>query len=222
MTWVKLALLKRPEVKSGKSKSKIRDFLIDLEEGSITYTSYFKNGVVAYDKDLEEHFLLFAPDTLYHWSMVGKKARNYLIVGTLGEGLVLINVETLERIRHRLDVPDNDVRILKVKRNKAIVNNTREIELPTEGGIIEGRTVLSMVEPEHPDWAEKKEVTDIVKVKCWVLPNGEVSQVEIVLTSGWPELDEYACEVLMKWTFDAIEGEEIQSGIVTFSFGFEK
>jgi len=145
--------------------------------------------------------------------MVARKIGKYLIVGTLGEGLVVINFETLEMRGHRLDPPDNEVSILAIEGNKAIANGTKEIELP-----VGARTVTRYVQPEYPEWAQKHGIEGKVEIKCWVLPSGEVSKVEILLTSGWPELDECACQALMKWEFNPIEGEEMQWGIVPFKF----
>ncbi len=188
----------------------------------ITYTSYFKGGIVAYDKELDEHYILFAPHSLYNWSREGEKVGKYLVIGTLGEGLVVINLATLEMKKYRFEAPDNDVRSLEIQGNKVIVNNTREIELPTEEGIVEGRTVLRMLQPDYPESAEEQGImSGKVRIKIYVLPSGEVSEVEIVLTSGLPDFDQSVTEALMKWRFDPIEGEEIQSGIVTFRFESE-
>ena len=98
----------------------------------IVYTSYFKGGIVVYDQELDEHYILFAPASLYNWSMLGKRVGKYLVIGTLGEGLVVINLATLEIKRYRLGPSDNDVRILEIEGNKAIVNETREIGLRLE------------------------------------------------------------------------------------------
>jgi len=95
--------------------------------------------------------------------MVARKIGKYLIIGTLGEGLVVINFETLEMRRHRLDPPDNEVRILAIEGNKAIVNGTKEIELP-----VGARTVTRYVQPEYPEWAQKQGIEGKVEVKCWV------------------------------------------------------
>ena len=106
--------------------------LYEIADIDISYTSYFKGGIVAYDEELDEHYILFAPASLWNWSREGEKVGKYLVIGTLGEGLVVINLETLEMKRYRFDSPDNDVRILEIKGNKAIINETREIELPAE------------------------------------------------------------------------------------------
>ena len=67
-------------------------------------------------------------------------------------------------------------------------------------------------DPKSLEWLEKNGQIEEgkVEVKCWVLSSGEVSKVEILLTSGWPELDECARQALMKWEFSPIEGEEMQ------------
>ena len=193
-----------------------------IEQGEKSYTSYFKGGIVAYDQELDEHYILFAPANLYNWSRQGEKVGKYLVIGTLGEGLVVINLGTLEIKRFRFEAPDNDVRILEVEGNKVIVNNTRLIFLPVEAGSTEARAVLRMVEPDYPESAEIYGImSGKVRVKIYVLPSGEVSEIEIVLTSGLSDFDQCATEALMKWRFDPIEGEEVQSGIVTFRFESE-
>jgi len=85
-------------------------------------------------------------------------------------------------------------------------------------GPLGGREILRQIEPDYPDWAQKQGVVGKVEVKCWVLPSGEVSEIEIAVTSGWPKLDECASQALMKWRFERISEEEKQWGIVTFVF----
>jgi len=98
-------------------------------------------------------------------------------------------------------------------------------ELREEGvgirGPIKGRELERWIEPEYPAWAEEQGIEGEGEVRCWVLPSGVVRSVETVLSSGWPELDEYACQVLMKWKFGPIKEEEIQWGIVPFEFELE-
>jgi len=78
------------------------------------------------------------------------------------------------------------------------------------------RKIERRVEPNYPEWAEKQRINGKVEVKFWVLSSGEVNEVVIWRTSGWPELDECAYRALIKWRFESIEGEEKQWGIVTF------
>lgn len=106
--------------------------LYKIADIATSYTSYFKGGIVAYDEELEEHYILFAPHSLYNWSREGEKVGKYLVIGTLGEGLVVIDLETLDMKRYRFEAPDHDVRTLAVKGNKVIVNGTRNIKLLKE------------------------------------------------------------------------------------------
>lgn len=98
-------------------------------------------------------------------------------------------------------------------------------ELREEGvgirGPIKDRELERWIEPKYPAWAQKQGIEGKVEVKCLVLPSGVVRSVETVLSSGWPGLDEYACQVLMKWKFGPIKEEEIQWGIVPFEFELE-
>jgi len=84
----------------------------------------------------------------------------------------------------------------------------RELERPLE-------------KPDYPEWAQKQGIEGKVEVKCWVLPSGVVRNVETVLSSGWLELDECACQALIRAKFSPIKEEEIQWGIVTFEFELE-
>jgi len=76
--------------------------------------------------------------------------------------------------------------------------------------------------PSYPQWAEEQGVEGEVEVGCRIFPDGMVSRVEIVLSSGWLELDECAEQALWKFGFSEIKREEIQYGTVTFIFEFEK
>jgi len=83
-----------------------------------------------------------------------------------------------------------------------------------------GRKIERQVEPLYPEWAQRQGVTGVVEVKCWVLLSGEVRNVEICQSSGWPRLDEHASQYLMMWKFEPIKEEIIQWGIVPFRFEF--
>lgn len=85
-----------------------------------------------------------------------------------------------------------------------------------------GRKIERQVEPPYPEWAQRQGITGVVEVKCWVLLSGEVRNVEISQSSGWPRLDEHASQSLMMWKFGPIKEEKIQWGIVPFRFEFPK
>lgn len=89
-------------------------------------------------------------------------------------------------------------------------------------GPITGRSIEKYIEPEYPEWSEKQDIERaIVALKLWVLPSGEVVEIEIIQTSGVPEFDRDASQALMKWRFEEIEEEEKQWGIITFRFEAE-
>ena len=83
-----------------------------------------------------------------------------------------------------------------------------------------GRKIERQVEPPYPGWAQREGKTGVVEVKCWVLPSGEVRNVEVYQSSGLPRLDEHASQYLMMWKFEPIKDKKIQWGIVPFHFEF--
>ncbi len=84
-----------------------------------------------------------------------------------------------------------------------------------------GRKYLRTAEPEYPARAEARGVQGRVELKFWVTPAGEVSEVELHKTSGWPDYDNAASQALRQWRFEPIEEKERQWGIISFVFEFE-
>lgn len=85
-------------------------------------------------------------------------------------------------------------------------------------GPVAGRGILRSKDPTYPEWAERQGVKGKVVLKFWVLPGGEVSNIELQRTSGWSDLDECAIEALKKWRFEPIEKKIVQWGIIPFKF----
>ncbi len=83
-----------------------------------------------------------------------------------------------------------------------------------------GRRILRRTEPEYPAWAEASGIEGRVDLKFWVLPSGEVSEVEVDKTSGRSEFDNLASQALREWRFERIEEKEKQWGIIPFIFEF--
>ena len=81
-----------------------------------------------------------------------------------------------------------------------------------------GRKIERKPEPPYPEWAERQGKAGVVEVKCWVLPGGEVRNVDVYRSSGLPRLDEHASRYLMMWKFEPIKEKKIQWGIVPFDF----
>ena len=56
------------------------------------------------------------------------------------------------------------------------------------------------------------------QAKLWVEPSGRVSKVEVLKRSGVPEIDSALVQFLRSIKFEPIEGNIIQTGIITFKF----
>jgi len=84
------------------------------------------------------------------------------------------------------------------------------------------RKILRQIKPVYPEWAERQGIESSGELKLWVLPSGEVCDIEVVHTSGWSKLDECAAQALRQWRFEPIQGKEAQWGIICFYFKFEK
>lgn len=83
-----------------------------------------------------------------------------------------------------------------------------------------GRRIERRTEPEYPAWAEASGIEGRVDLKFWVLPSGEVSEIEVDKTSGRLEFDNLASQALREWRFEPIEEKEKQWGIIPFVFEF--
>ncbi len=121
----------RMNIRRYKGRRKTRASIMDeLRKGGITYTAYFKGGVVAYDGESNQHFVLFHPDNMYSWPTVLRLIGSYLLIGTRGEGLAIINLQSFHLKRYRLSPPNDEVRSLEVLHSKIVVNEQEKIDLP--------------------------------------------------------------------------------------------
>jgi protein TonB len=62
------------------------------------------------------------------------------------------------------------------------------------------------------------ELPSTFQAKLWVEPSGRVSRVEVLKRSGVPEIDSALVQFLRSIKFEPIEGNIIQTGIITFRF----
>jgi protein TonB len=62
------------------------------------------------------------------------------------------------------------------------------------------------------------ELPSTFQAKLWVEPSGSVSKVEVLKRSGVPEIDNALVQFLRSIKFEPIEGNIIQTGIITFRF----
>jgi protein TonB len=98
-----------------------------------------------------------------------------------------------------------------------------------EGFVISGpvinRDVINAQKPKYPDWALKRGIEGEVVVKFWVSPEGMVTSVELVKTSGYPGLDSRAIESVKRYLFAPLgkdEEQEMQWGERTLKFYLNK
>ncbi len=121
----------RMNIRSYKGKHETRASINDeLRKNGMTYTAYFKAGVIAYDEESNEHFVLFHPDDMYSWPTVLKLIGPYLLIGTRGEGLAIINLQSFHLKRYRLSPPNDEVGSLQVLHSQIVVNEQEKIDLP--------------------------------------------------------------------------------------------
>jgi len=88
-------------------------------------------------------------------------------------------------------------------------------------GPVSRRTLIRSVMPRYPAWAEEKGVEGKVELKFWVSPDGMVTSVELVSTSGYPDLDSRAMEAVKKYLFSPLgkdEEKEEQWGTITIKY----
>lgn len=121
----------RMNIRRYEGKNETRASIMDeLRRGGITYTAYFKGGVVAYNEESNEHFVLFHPDDMYGWPTVLRSIGPYLLIGTRGEGLAIINLQSFHLKRYRLSPPNDEVMSMEVLHSKIVVNEQEKIDLP--------------------------------------------------------------------------------------------
>ncbi len=98
----------------------------ELVDDSIVYRAYFRAGLEAYDRNTDEHFIVFHPESMYDSPSMLRKVGPHLIFAA-GKELVVFNVKTQHLKRYRfgevvenLDVRDSTIRI----------NRSEEIPFP--------------------------------------------------------------------------------------------
>jgi TonB family protein len=61
------------------------------------------------------------------------------------------------------------------------------------------RKVLVTAKPEYPELLKRARIGGLVRLRAWILPNGTVSNVEVL--GGNPILAQNAVEAVKKWKF---------------------
>jgi TonB family protein len=69
---------------------------------------------------------------------------------------------------------------------------------------------------KYPEWAQKRAIEGNIRIKFWVEPNGRVAETELLISSGYPELDVFVEEVFRKWLFEPAEENKKVWGEIVF------
>jgi TonB family protein len=90
------------------------------------------------------------------------------------------------------------------------------------GGPVGDRKIIHRRLPEYPSWAEEKGISALVKIYFTVRSDGTLrSNIRILRSSGYAELDDLAKQALLAWRFSATSGDsssESAWGVITFRF----
>lgn len=99
-----------------------------MEEGPMIYTKY-RSGVMAYDREAEEYFLVFYPDSGWFPPNVLAKADSWLLIGTWGGVLVAVDLE--DYYLKRFESLKGTIGKIEVTDSKIIIDDgERELERP--------------------------------------------------------------------------------------------
>ncbi len=99
-----------------------------LEEGPMIYTKY-RSGVMAYDREADEYFLIFYPDSGWCPPNVLAKADSWLLIGTWGGVLVAVDLE--DYYLKRFESLKGTIGKIEVTDSKIVIDDgERELERP--------------------------------------------------------------------------------------------
>ncbi len=135
--------------------------------------------------------------------------------GVLEEPTIRLETKPVERRERVIErrAPEEPPKVLPTETKHETI---------TVAGPISERKILRKVLPRYPDWALKKGISGLIVVRLWVSPEGDVrGNMEIVESSGYPDLDRSVIVALSAWKFAPLaEGvkKEMQWGLVTIRF----
>jgi TonB family protein len=77
------------------------------------------------------------------------------------------------------------------------------------------RKVLVMIDPDYPTVLKNGHFVGQVRLEATILPNGNVSKVEI--KGGNPMLSQYASQAVMKWKYAPAAAQNIEEVVFNFN-----
>jgi hypothetical protein len=105
--------------------------LDEVWDGPVTYFASFRAGVIAYDASDNEHYALFQTRDRYAWPTALARTGPYLVIGTRGEGLAIVDTRSFTLERKRLGSKGDEVATLAIHGTKIRVNDSVEVEAPS-------------------------------------------------------------------------------------------
>jgi len=85
-------------------------------------------------------------------------------------------------------------------------------------GEVANRKILTKVKPTYPEKARREGWEGVVVLKFWVTPEGAVKDIQLLRSSGYPELDNAAKSALSQWKFAAKDVAQDEWGQLTVRF----
>lgn len=83
--------------------------VVQVEDGDLVWTSYFKYAVYGYIRPQDKHFVVYSPGFAWSWASCLLATTNYLWIGTRGDGLL-----RFDKVKHFLfqfkEVQTNELR----------------------------------------------------------------------------------------------------------------
>lgn len=101
-----------------------------LKDGDIIYNTSIKGPVVGYDTKSDEFFIVFHPNNKHRYPFLLKKSGNYLIIGTRGDGIIIVNTESFYLKKYVIYSNGGVVENIETKDKKIIINNSEVIDEP--------------------------------------------------------------------------------------------
>ncbi len=117
--------------------------------------------------------------------------------------------------------PVADRRVPGRQERTGITEEEGEEEAGEVTGPVAQRELIERVTPQYPEWAEEAGITGEVRLRFWVSPEGRVTRVELLTTSGYPDFDSRAVEALRQYRFSELpedEPQETQWGTITILY----
>jgi TonB family protein len=88
-----------------------------------------------------------------------------------------------------------------------------QLELPDSS---KGRTVRSSVKPKIPAWVSEQGLAMSVTVSFNLMPDGLVSAVSTVKSTGYADVDSAVLEAIRRWRFTPASGGGQVKGVITY------